>query len=108
MSKLVGKIKRAALFHSTRSSSSRASADMEIDAPSPAIGASSRSSPAERNIHFQEKQLKLRGKTEKNIYKQLKTRRFILSPAYDPALLQATCMNTKFEITFKAVGWENV
>jgi hypothetical protein len=108
MSKLVGKIKRAALFHSTRSSSSRASADMEIDAPSPAIGASSRSSPAERNIHFQEKQLKLRGKTEKNIYKQLKTRRFILSPAYDPALLQATCMNTKFEITFKDVGWENV
>jgi hypothetical protein len=38
----------------------------------------------------------------------LKTRRFILTPAYDPALLQATGMNTEFETIFKAVGWENV
>jgi hypothetical protein len=81
---------------------------MEIDAPSPAIRASSCSSPVERNILLQEKQFKLRGKTEKNIYIQLKTRRFILTPIYDPALLQATSMNTKFETIFKAVGWDNV
>ena len=108
MSKLVGKLKRVASFHSTRSSSSRASTDMEIDPPSPAIGASSRSSLAERNILLQEKQLKLWGETEKNIYKQLKTQRFILTPIYDPALLQAACMNTEFETIFKAIGWENV
>lgn len=39
---------------------------------------------------MQEKQLKLRGDREKNIYKKLKTWDFVLTPAYDPALLQAT------------------
>ena len=39
---------------------------------------------------------------------KLKTRRFILTPTYDPALLQSTGMNTEFEIIFKTVGWENV
>ena len=67
----------------------------------------SRSSSAEKNILLEEKHLKLRDKTEKEVYKQLKTRRFILTPAYDPALLQPTCMNTEFEIIFKTVGWEN-
>jgi hypothetical protein len=57
---------------------------------------------------LQEKQLKLWDEMEKNIYKQLKTQRFILTPAYDLALLQATCMNTKFETIVKAIGWENV
>jgi hypothetical protein len=46
---------------------------MVIDAKSPAVGVSSQSSPAKRNILLQEKQLKLQGETEKNIYKQLKT-----------------------------------
>ena len=69
---------------------------------------SSRSSPAERNILLQEKQLKLWGEMEKNIYKRLKTRRFILTPIYDPALLQATGMNAEFETIFKALGWESV
>ena len=78
------------------------------NAPSSAVGASSRSSPAERNILLQEKQLKLWGEMEKNIYKRLKTRRFILTPIYDPALLQAIGMNAEFETIFKAVGWENV
>jgi hypothetical protein len=57
---------------------------------------------------LQEKQLKLWDEMEKNIYKQLKTQRFILTPAYDPALLQATGMNTEFETIVKAIGWENV
>ena len=32
----------------------------------------------------------------------------ILTPAYDPALLQATGMNIVFDIIFKAIGWEDV
>ena len=62
----------------------------------------------ERNVLLQEKQLKLRDGTKKDIYKKLKTRRFVLTPAYDLALLQATGMNTKFELIFKVVGWEYV
>ena len=73
---------------------------MEVDPPSLSIGASSRSAPMERNVLLQEKQLKFQGDMEKDIYKKLKTRRFVLTPAYDPALLQATCMNTEFELIF--------
>ena len=73
---------------------------------SPAVGAPSRSAPMERNVLLQEKQLKLRGDWEKNIYKKLKTQDFILTPTYDPALLQATGMTAKFELIFKTVGWE--
>ena len=104
MSKILEKHKRAVSFHSTRSLSSQASTNMEVDPPSPAVGASSRSAPVERNVLLQEKQLKLRDDTEKDIYKKLKTQRFVLTPAYDPALLQATCMNTEFKLIFKAVG----
>ena len=80
---------------------------MQIDTPSPAVGAPSRSSSAEKNILLEEKHLKLQDKTEKDIYKQLKNQGFILTPAFDLALLQSTSMNTKFEIIFKIVGWEN-
>ena len=45
---------------------------------------------------------------EKDANMQLKTRRFILTLAYDIALLQSIGMNTKFQIIFKTVGWENV
>jgi len=60
------------------------------------------------NILLEEKQLKLRNKMEKDAFKQLKIRRFILTPSYDPTLLCSTGMDTKFEIIFKTVGWENV
>ena len=108
MTKIVEKLKRAVSFRTTRSSSSQASTDMEVNHPSPATGASSRSTPVERNVLLQEKQLKLRDHTKKDIYKKLKTQRFVLTPAYDPVLLQATGMNTKFELIFKAVGWEDL
>ena len=78
---------------------------MEVDPPSPVAGASSHLAPTERNILLQEKQLKLWDDTEKDIYKKLKTRRFVLTLAYDPALLQATGINIEFELIFKAVGW---
>ena len=41
----------------------------------------------ERNVLLQEKQLKLWENREKNIYKKLKTQDYILTPAYDLALL---------------------
>ena len=80
---------------------------MEVDPPSPVVRASSRSAPMERNVLPQEKQLKLRGDREKNIYKKLKTRDFILTPIYDPALLQATGMTAEFKLIFKTIGWED-
>ena len=80
---------------------------MQIDVPPPVVGAPPQSSAAERNILLGEKHLKLRNKTEKDAFKQLKTQRFILTPAYDPALLHSTSMDTEFEIIFKTVGWEN-
>ena len=63
--------------------------------------------PIERNVLLQEKQLKLRGDREKNIYKKLKTRDFVLTPAYHPALLQATGMTAEFELIFKTIGCED-
>ena len=108
MSKIVVKLKRAVSFRSTRDLSSWASTDMEVDPPSPAARASSRSAPTKRNVLLQEKQLKLWDYMEKDIYKRLKTQRFVLTPAYDPALLQVTGMNTEFELISKAVGWEDV
>jgi hypothetical protein len=87
MSKLVGKLKQAASFRSMRSSSSRGSTDMQINVPSPAVRAPSGSSSTEKNILLEEKHLKLRNKMEKDAFKQLKTQRLILTPAYDPALL---------------------
>ena len=81
---------------------------MEVDPPSPTTRALSHLAPMERNVLLQEKQLKLWDGTEKDIYKMLKTQRVVLTPAYDPTLLQATGMNTKFELIFKAVGWEDV
>ena len=90
MSKYLGKLKRVASFHSTRSTSSRGSTDMQIDVPSPAVRAPSGSSSAEKNILLEEKHLKLRNKMEKEAYKQLKIRRFIHTYVYDPAILHAT------------------
>jgi len=81
---------------------------MQINVPSSAVGEPSGSSSAEKNILLEEKHLKLRNKTEKDTYKQLKTQRLFLTPAYDPALLRSIGMDTEFEIIFKTVGWENV
>jgi hypothetical protein len=66
MSKIVRKLKRAVSFCSTRSSSSRASTDMEVDPPSPAVIPLSRSAPAEMNVLFQENQFKLWDDMEKS------------------------------------------
>ena len=61
----------------------------------------------ERNILLQEKQLKLWDDREKNIYKKLKDQDFVLTPAFDLALLQSTSMDIESKLIFKAVGWED-
>ena len=76
---------------------------MHIDVPSPAVEAPSQSSSAKKNILLEEKHLKFQNKTEKDAFKQLKTQRFILTPAYDPALLCSTGRDTKSEIIFKTI-----
>ena len=70
-------------------------------------GCYTQSAPVERNVLLQENQLKLWGDREKNIYKKLKTQDFILTLAYDLALLQATGMIVKFELIFRTIGWED-
>ena len=82
---------------------------MHVDVPSPVVAAPPLgSSSAEKNNLLEEKHLKFRNTTEKDTYTKLKTRRFILTPTYDPALLQSTGVNTEFEIIFETFGWENV
>jgi hypothetical protein len=88
-------------------SSSRGSTDMQIDVPSPADGAPPQSSLAEKDILLEEKHLKFRNKTEKDAFKQLKDRRFVLTSTYDPAVLRATGMYIEFNFIFRAIGWEN-
>ena len=63
-------------------------------------------SPCGEEFLLQEKEFKLRGDREKNIYK-LKTWDFVLTLAYVPALLQATGMLAKFELFFRTIGWED-
>ena len=61
----------------------------------------------ERNVLLQEKHLKLQGDREKNIYKKLKTRDFVLTRAYNPSQLQATGMIVEFKLIFRTIGWED-
>ena len=71
---------------------------MQIDVPSPAIEAPPQSS--EKNILLEEKHLKFQNKMKKDTFEQLKTRRFISTPAYDPTILRSIGMDTEFEIIF--------
>jgi hypothetical protein len=77
---------------------------MEIDVPPPAVGVPPLSSSAKRNILLEEKHLKLRNKMEKDTFKQLKTRRFVLTSTNDPAILHAIGMDVEFDFIFRAVG----
>ena len=107
MNKLVGKLTHAGSSCSMRSSSSRASANMQIDVPQPTVGVPPQSSSAERNILL-EKYLKLWNKREKDAFKELKTTRFVHTSAYDPALLQAIGMDIEFDFIFRTIGWKSV
>ena len=41
------------------------------------------------------------------IYEKLKTQDFVLTPTYDPALLQAIGMIVEFKLIFRTIGWED-
>ena len=45
---------------------------------------------------------------EKDAFKQLKIRRFVLTSAYDAAILRTIGMDVEFNFIFRAVGWEDV
>ena len=100
LNKLVGKITHSGSGRSTRSSSSRASADMKVDV----LGASSSAT----NLLLEEKHLKLQNKQEKDAFKELKTIRFVHMYAYDPALVQAIGIDVAFDFIFRTIGWESV
>ena len=54
-------------------------------------------------VLLEEKQLKLRNKQEKDAFKELKTRRFVHTSAYDHALFQAIGMDVEFDFIFRTV-----
>ena len=81
---------------------------MQIDVPALAVGTPPQSSSAKRNILLEEKYFKLRNKQEKDAFKNLKTRRFMHTSAYDLALLHATGMDVEFDFIFRTDGWEGV
>ena len=85
MNKLMSKLTRSGSSRSMRSSSFRMSTGMQVDIPRARVPPSSPSP----NILLEEKHLKLWNKKEKDAFKNLKTRRFVHTSAYDPALLQA-------------------
>jgi len=87
LNKFKDKLMHSGSCHSMRSSSSRADVDMQINIPPPAVIAPPQSTSAERNMLLEEKHLKLQNKREKDVFKELKTKRFIHMSAYDPALL---------------------
>jgi hypothetical protein len=50
---------------------------------------------------YKDKQLNLWDNREKEIHKKLKDQEFVLAPAFNPALLQAIGMDSKFGLVFK-------
>jgi hypothetical protein len=80
---------------------------MEVDPSSPAIGSSSRQALEETFTLLRDKQIKLQDDREKKIYRELKDREFTPTPTFNPALLQTIGMDSKFELVFNNVGWEN-
>ena len=43
---------------------------------------------------------------KKDTFKKLKTQRLVHTAAYDLVLLQATGMDAKLDLVFRAVGWD--
>jgi hypothetical protein len=57
--------------------------------------------PQRGTFFYKDKQLKLWDNREKEIHKKLKDQEFVLAPAFNPALLQAIGMDSKFGLVFK-------
>ena len=77
---------------------------MQVNATSPMARALSSSSAS--NILLEESHIHWQTNAEKDAFKKLKTRRFVHTAAYDLVLLQATGMDAKLDLVFRAVGWD--
>lgn len=100
--KLKGMFTCSSSSRSTRSMSSRAGCDMNIDEPAAGAAAAQ-----EGDFLMDEKDISCRGRQEKDKYKLLKSRTFTLTSLYSPQLLQDTGMVVEFDFTLHVVGWQN-
>jgi hypothetical protein len=105
---------RALSFRSTRSrtssqaASSRAASEMEVDPPSPVVhGSSSQYHEPEVLTLTRDSHIKFKDDWERGIYEQLKNKEFSHTPNFNNNLLQATGMNTEFELIFRNIGWDD-
>jgi hypothetical protein len=96
--------------HLTRGQSKRASSDMDTDTPT----SSSRDFLAHPSVDgtinelMVERDVRLRGRTEKDKFQNIKDRAYKLTLAYHPQLLQDTCMDVEFNTIFAAICWRNL
>ena len=103
MHKIKRKFTRSSSSHSTRSTSSRAGSDMNIDEPTAGVAAPA--AQRESNFHLDEKDIRWRDRFEREKYRQLKPCTFMLASVYNPQLLQDTGMDVEFDFIFQVVGW---
>jgi hypothetical protein len=80
---------------------------MEVDPPTFAVGSSSRQCQEVFYTLLRDNHIKFKDDLEKKIYKQLKDQEFTLTPVIDQDLLQSVGMDSKFELIFHNIGWEN-
>ena len=82
---------------------------MDTDTPA----SSSRASPAHPTIEdtinelMVEKDVRLRGQTEKDKPQNIKDREYKLTTVFHPQLLRDTGMDIEFNEIFAAIGWKN-
>ena len=105
MNKIKSKFTHAPSSLSTRSTSSRAGSDINIDEPT--AGAAAPTAQGELNFLMDEKDIRWRSRQEKDKFKLLKPRFFTLTSVYSPQLLQDTCMDAEFNFIFQVVGRQN-
>jgi hypothetical protein len=105
---------RALSFCSTRSrtssqaASSRATSEMEVDPPPPIVhGSSSQYREPEVLALTRDSHIKFKDDRERDIYEQLKNKKFLHTLNFDNNLLQATGMNAEFELIFRNIGWKD-
>jgi hypothetical protein len=93
---------------SSQAASSRASSNIEVDPLSPFMhGSSSQYRELEVLTLTRDSHIKFKDDWERGIYEKLKNKEFLHTPNFDNNLLQATGMNTKFELIFRNIGCED-
>jgi hypothetical protein len=80
---------------------------MKIDLPSPVIQGPSSRQQAEVYTLLKDNQIKFQDDQEKEIYKLLKDKEFTSTPVMDLDLLHTIGMDSKFQLIFRNIGWED-